>query len=261
MSQNPSTSKFSSFIGFLLLIGIIGFTVLINQKSPITSEEKEIVEVINQDSIKDKKLIKSYFNAFNKEDVENFWKLENFKTDSINVEKNDQQTSIQIQKLLVTIKTKTYNNVKDEDTFNKLNDSLESVYLKKYDVNYRKGGFWTSHPNIPSIRTHFFYCGKLVFRYQNNDSYGSKIFENFEIDYPTKRSFNLTEIGDIFIKYQIRKIYTDPEEIGDFTVIVLADGKKIFLIKENAEVRRGGYFEELLIGASYINDSTRIILP
>jgi len=263
MPQNPNTSKISTFIGIILLIAVIGFTVFVNQKSPTITKEKEIVEVINQDSTKKKIQVKSYFNAFNKEDVENFWKLENFKTDSMHVKKDKDKTSIQIKKIILTTKTKSYNHVKDEESYNKLNDSLEIIFRKKYDVNYKKRGFWTSHPNIPSITTHIVHYGKLEFSYQNQDDnyYGSKVFENFEINDSNKKLFNLTEIGDIFIKYQIRKVYTDPEEIGDLTVIVLADGKKIFLIKENASVRGGGYFAELLTGASYINDSTRIVLP
>jgi hypothetical protein len=230
MPQNPNTNKISTFIGIILLIGIVGFTVFINQKSQTTTEEKEIVEAINQDSTKDEIPVKSYFNAFNKEDVESFWKLENFKTDSMHVEKDKNTTSIEIKKIILTTKTKSYNHVKDEESYNKLNDSLEIIFRKKYGKNYSQGGFWTSHPNIPSITTHLVYYGKFEFSYQNQDDnhYGSKIFEYFEIEDSNKKLFNLTEIGDIFIKYQVRAIHTDPEEIGDLTVIVLADGKKYF---------------------------------
>ncbi|WP_375560138.1 hypothetical protein ACE193_20840 [Bernardetia sp. OM2101] len=264
MPQNQSSNKFSAIIGFLLLIAIIGFTVFVNffvEKEVEHTKKEENKEIITQDSTKDKILVKSYFNAFNKEDVENFWKLENFKTDSMQVEKDKNITSIQLKKILLTTKMKMYYYGKDEVSFNKLNDSLEIVFQKKYGENYRKEGFSTTNPSIPSIKTHLVYYGKLEFNYQNqdNDRYGSKVFEKFKIDDSNKKLFNLTEIGDIFIKYQIRAIYNDPE-VGDFTIIVLTDGKEIFLIKENTKVK-AEFFEKLLLKAAYINDSTRIIFP
>jgi hypothetical protein len=105
------------------------------------------------------------------------------------------------------------------------------------------------------------YCGTLDFK----NSYDDKKVSTFSdvkikhIDTATIKTLELLDIGIIFLKYQITSIETKPQ-IGNFTTIHLADGREIYLIKENT-VLNGDYYKERIKNAEYLNDSTRVIYP
>ncbi len=88
------------------------------------------------------------------------------------------------------------------------------------------------------------------------------LFEKFKIECCVdnkKDSILIKKIGSLILKYQISYVASRSDD-GDFTAIHLKDGRKIFLIKENARVM-DNYHKELIEKASFINDSTKVILP
>ena len=88
------------------------------------------------------------------------------------------------------------------------------------------------------------------------------LFEKFKIEccVDNKRdSMQIKEIGSLILKYQIADV-TNHANDRDFTVIQLLDRRKVFLIKENARVM-DNYHKELIEKASFVNDSTKVILP
>ncbi|WP_375560142.1 hypothetical protein ACE193_20860 [Bernardetia sp. OM2101] len=189
MPQNTLTNKFSSIIGFLLLAGIVGFTVVTNifvQKTEAEARKEHAWEV---------KLANSKLEAFQSNDLAKLWKLENLQTDSIKIDYDKKRT-------LITI------------------------------INY----------------------GKIDFRH----SYNGKHIMTFE-DFLLKGSVNhkkLTDIGSLFVKYQIQSIHTTTE-LGDFTHINFKDGRSIFLVKKNAKLEEE--YKRILGNAQSLNDSTKLL--
>ncbi len=236
MSQNPTSNKFSSIIGFLLLIGVIAFTVFINffVEEPIEEikEEAEIIEIE-----------KPKFRVFDSTGLANFWKLEKLQTDSIKISYNKRRTYVKIDENLGTT---TYNPLKSAN-FNKLDDSIKRYFEEAYKdfssgeviINYGILDFKNSY--IKNSVTTF---GDVEIKYLNTNSADSA---------------KLMEIGNIFLEYQIESITTEPT-YGDFTQIILKDGRKLFLIRKATKIQ-DDYNRKILGNAIYLNDSTRIIYP
>ncbi|WP_375559798.1 hypothetical protein ACE193_19000 [Bernardetia sp. OM2101] len=231
MPQNLNTSKFSSFIGFLLLIGIIGFTIFIN----FFDEE----QIKNITQVEEEKI---YFEPFDSTDLVNFWKLEKLQTKTA-THQALKKTYIFIDKNFGIV---NYNPSKDI-FYDEIPDSVKQYFKKSYTNN--------------SDKEFIINYGTLEFN-NSYDSDNTITFEEVEIKKLNKTSADsakLLEIGSLFLEYQINSIVTSPE-YGDFTSIYLKDRRQLFLIKEGTEVK-GDFYQKLLEKAEYLNDSTRIVVP
>jgi hypothetical protein len=218
MSENPSSNKFSSFVGITLLIAVISFTVFVNFFAEIGEE--------------------IYFEPFSEYDLANFWSLEGIDTEVLESKNVDNEIHIQINKKLANQK----HIIPHDSIFVKLDSSVQEFFKTKVDNS--------------ALYTFSFPYGELQFK--NNNT--GELLELFAIVPANDNSTKLlNEIGNIILKYQIQSITTQPEQ-GDFTEIEVKDGRKVILIKENAEVKDKSY-KNLLENAEYLNDSTRIILP
>lgn len=227
------SNKLSSFIGITLLILVIAFTVFINffVEEPVEEANEEKQEIVEEPK----------FRALNQTDLANLWRLENLQTDSIELRYDKERTYVQIRELKIS---SDYNRLKDSGVYKDFSDSIKQVIEQNYFKELK-----------------MVYCGALEFKNSYNDKQET-IFNDVEIEYidtTAIKTLELLDIGIIFLKYQIKSITTKPQ-IGDFTTIYLADGREIYLIKENTVVN-GDYYKERLENAEYLNDSTKILLP
>ena len=99
-----------------------------------------------------------------------------------------------------------------------------------------------------------------VILYENDEGASDSKAVGYEVNAIQEVYKNyLSELGHLFIKYQIESI--DSEMNGwEYTTIHLRDGRRIFLIKKEAEIIEN-YEKELIENATSINDSTKIIFP
>lgn len=202
MPHNQSTNKISAFIGIVLLIAIIAFTVFIN--IPVEEKEKE-------------------FKPFAQNELNDFWKLDSIETTYKG------ESVIEIHKI-----------IKDKILFDSLKEEQNS------------NCYFTENENET-----IYYYGDLAFLSHDNKS---KIlgFEVWEESTEENRIY-LSNIGHFFTKYNISSV-SSASTNWTFTVIDLKDGRKIFLLKKGTVIERNEY-QELIEQASFINDSTLIILP
>ena len=197
MPQNQSSNKFSSIIGIILLLGVIGFTVFINffGEEPVEEikEEAEIIEVTEPE-----------FSILDSADLANLWKLEKLQTDSITISQNRKKMYVKIDKI---VEMKQYNSLTESE----LNSLTEIKNTKdKFIMNY----------------------GMLIFKNVSYDNKKSKIvFEKVAGNALDMKVIRLMEIGRIISRYQIQSITTQ-SEAGDFTKVELKDGRLLFLIKQ-----------------------------
>ena len=225
------SNKFSSFIGIILLLAIVCATVYINffVEEPVEEvKEEEIVEVEE-----------TKFSILNETDLALLWKLKNLNTDSISDYK--ETTYIHISKLK---ESSDYDRLESSDVYKDFDDSMKQVIKKNY-FEERK----------------MVYCGTLKFKNSHDDKKAT-LFNDVDIkdiDTTHIKSLALLDIGIIFLKYPITSISTK-SQIGDYTSIHLADGREIYLIKENT-ILNGKYYKERLEMAEYLNDSTRVVYP
>ncbi|WP_338764368.1 hypothetical protein WAF17_21575 [Bernardetia sp. ABR2-2B] len=228
-------NKLPSLIGFLLLIGIIGFTVYINffAQEPIEKEAIKSHEAVE--------IEQPQYRVLDSTDLAALWKLKNLQTDSIRLSIDKTRTNIQINELRAS---SDYILLKESGVYDELNDSVKELIQKNYFEETKMG-----------------YYGTLSFK-NSQDKKQENIFEDFYMKdtriIPVK-SLKLRDVGNMFLEYGIKSIQTKPQ-IGDFTIIYLRDGREIFLIKENITIN-GDYYKERLESAEYLNDSTRVVLP
>ncbi|WP_338764366.1 hypothetical protein WAF17_21570 [Bernardetia sp. ABR2-2B] len=201
MPQNPPSNRLSSLVGFILLFGIIGFTVYIN-----TVGKKKEIKVIPE----------KYLTHFDSIDVVNLWKLEKFQTGYPNLKISDvgSSTDIEITKII---------------------------------------NEYTTKESAPNYGTLLFINGK------NIEGTTNKKFIDFFATSTDKYSFELNNVGNLFLQYQINSITSEPEN-GNFTCIEFKNDVQLFLIKENIEIK-SHYYRSLLRESEYINDSTALFLP
>ncbi len=220
MPRNQSTNKVSAFIGFLLLFLMISFTIYTNLIPPKDEvEELEEVEILE---------------PFNQNDLANFWKLDSIDTETGNVIEKDQQHSIYVSKKI------------------KVLNSKEEI---KYDKHGNKK--WVT--NTIDSKYDF---GVLNFKTSMSSTENkSLVFETFKIQYCKieKEYVFLNEIGNLFLKYQIKNSVSD-SQYGNFTSIHLKDGRIVILLKENIEIR-DDYYKGIIKKADFVNDSTKVINP
>ncbi|WP_375560140.1 hypothetical protein ACE193_20850 [Bernardetia sp. OM2101] len=237
MPQNTSSNKFSSIIGFLLLAGIVGFTVFINffTEKPVEEikEEVDIVEVEEPE-----------FSILDSIDLANLWELRYFQAEGHTYE-NRQKTFMSINE----IKGILNHNPLGGANYNEASDSVKQLLEKIYNSSSKKE-FVVNY-------------GILAFKHSDFDKNNDKIiFENFKAipsDLSRSDSIKLKEIGNIILNYQIESIFTE-SKAGDFTKIELKDGRQLFLIKQNAKIKTE-YSKKLIERAEFINDSTKVIYP
>ncbi len=237
MPQNPTSNKFSSYVGIILLLFVVAFTILINfveEKGAFKTEEIE--EEI-------------YFEPFDSWDIDNFWKLEKLQTEIITSD-DGLQTLIEINKNLRTV---SYDSTIDlhSDQFNSIRKKFEKDFNDDYRLEFgnSKIEFVVNYGILDFAHTY----------YTAKDNRAD--FDNVKINYLNTvqtDSVQLTEIGNLLLEYQIQSISTNIM-YGDFTHIILKDGREIFLLKENAEVAEE--YKSVLENAEYWNDSTFIIQP
>ncbi|WP_375560143.1 hypothetical protein ACE193_20865 [Bernardetia sp. OM2101] len=242
MPQSPSSNKVSSIIGFLLLTGIVGFTVFINffSEEPTEEIEKATVEAILEDTLE-----VSYNRSFTENDLANFWKLENIHTDSVTINLEENRTYMKIYRELSFTE------------FNPFRDSTLIEILGKDEMCRLYKDFSLSRYRI--------YNGIISFKHieEKADSSSKEptaFFKEFHIHHTEAEDFALAmaEIANTIIDYQIKSITTLPEG-GNFTQIEFKDGRKLFLIKENAEILNDSC-KKIIENADYLNDSTKILL-
>ncbi len=237
MPQNPTTSKFSSFIGIALLLVIIAFTVFISffVEKPIEEikEEVDIVEVEEPE-----------FSILDSTDLVMLWELRYFQSEGHTYE-NRQKTFMSINE----IKGILNHNPLGGANYNEASDSVKQLLEKIYNSSSKKE-FVVNY-------------GILAFKHSDSDKNNDKIiFENFKAipsDLSRSDSIKLKKIGNIILNYQIKSIFTE-SKAGDFTKIELKDGRQLFLIKQNAKIKTE-YSKKLIERAEYLNDSTKVIYP
>ncbi len=240
MPHNQFTSKISCVIGVTLLLAIIGFTIFINFFVDKSMKE-EVIRRYNQRAIE-----KEYF-LFDSTDLNNLWKLEKLQTGSPLMrleEHGGVRVSLDIDKV---IEIGDYKNALTSGFGDELPDSIRQ-FFSKIENNDSKKQF------IVNYGTLSFLLGEKVSRTANRE------FKNFTVTHNENFSFNLKEIGNLFLKYKIHSIITD-EEYGSFTCVELKDGTRILLMQEDGKVKRNYYYTELLQDSKYVNDSTKIFLP
>ncbi|WP_375560139.1 hypothetical protein ACE193_20845 [Bernardetia sp. OM2101] len=223
MPQNQSSNKLSSIIGFLLLAGIIGFTVFINffVGQPIEEEFEEEEEVIIE--VEEPK-----FRALDSTDLANLWKLEKLHTGLITESKNGEKTVVEIDKII---------SIEDfRDIINSENPDEFKNFKQKFIVDY----------------------GILSFEHLGTDKV---IIDNIKIEHLKKSvtdSTTLKEIGNIYSQYQVQSISTETMH-GEFTRVMLKDGREIFLVRAKSKVTEE--YKRVIESADCLNDSTRIMYP
>lgn len=228
--MSSSSNKISTFIGIILLLAIVCATVYINffVEEPVEEvKEEEIVEVEEPE-----------YRILNETDLALLWKLKNLHTDSISY--NEEKTYIWLSKFK---ESSDYNRL-ENSVYKDFDDSIKQVIKKNYFEEKK-----------------MVYCGTLEFENSHSNEVGT-LFNDVDIediDTTHIKSLELLDVGIAFLKYQIKSISTKPQ-IGDFTMIYLADGREIYLIKENT-VLNGEYYKERLETAEYLNDSTRVVYP
>ena len=102
MSQNSISNKISSFIGIILLLLIIGFTVFINffiEKPKEKAEEMEDVFIEEELALEDT-LLNFEERRFMEYELADFWKLVNIHIDSITMNKTEGRTYMKIYREL-----------------------------------------------------------------------------------------------------------------------------------------------------------------
>ncbi|WP_375560137.1 hypothetical protein ACE193_20835 [Bernardetia sp. OM2101] len=213
---------------------------------------------------------KRHLRNFDSLDLVKLWKLKDIQTIQIKSKRYDnRQTELKINKILAV--TKTYDPMYDFE-FKKMNDSLKRHFQEEYR-NLTEKDFinnqLNNQPNADSRKVFITAYGRLILEhYYYNFKYDTDV--NIKQDKDTIRKvkvnhFNITttdllkEIGEIFLDYQINSINTNTEH-GDFTCIILKDGRQIFLIKKDAEIIED-YYKELIENAESLNDSTKVIYP
>ena len=234
MSQNSISNKISSFIGIILLLLIIGFTVFINffsQESGVElkEEEEEVKEYLVLDSTV----------------LSDLWKLENLRV-KINHYEHRKQTFMSVEKILGTINSKSLlNNPIFSDMPDSLKQMVEDVYVDS--------------PKSEGVVKY----GILAFKHADQTNEDDMILlESFKASSPNSvqsDSIELVEIGNVILNYQIQSIETQPEK-GNFTQIRLQDGRKVILIKNDPEII-DKFYKQIIKQASYLNDSTKLLLP
>lgn len=221
MPQNPSTNKFLSSIGIILLISIIGFTVFINFSS---KDSARVIEKIQLDE---------GYEPFDSVDLVNFWKLEGIDTKLLESESIDDGTYIQINKKITNQKYI----IPHDSILVQLDSSLQEFFKTKIENS--------------TLYTFSVPYGEIQFKNSNRGE--------FTIVEKNHNSVKLNEIGNIFLKYYINSISTD-DKYGDFTTINLDDGRKIMLIRQNVKIK-DAYHRKISEEAHYLNDSTKIRFP
>ncbi|WP_291725605.1 hypothetical protein [Bernardetia sp.] len=224
MSSN--SNKVSSFVGVILLFLVIAFTIFINffAKEP-AKEIKTESEVIEEYLVLDSTVLS------------HLWKLEGLQTKFINVNRNKQKTQIHINKNLEVIN-------RDNTTYSQRNnftkqpvDEIHSNNDEDNSINYGILNFINSHNK-----------GRI------------NGFTDFRVEYYNLQSadaIKLRRIGNTILDYQIDSIITE-SKLGNFTQIKLKDGRSVFLMKKNTEIKNR-YYKQVVENAEYLNDSTKVI--
>lgn len=246
MPQNPTSNKLSSIIGFLLLIGIIGFTVFINFFTEKPTEEIKEVEsvVLEEEPVLEDTLVNFDDRSFTANELADFWKLENIHTDSITINLEENRTYMKIYRELGFTK------------LNPFRDSTLIEILGKEEMRRLYKDFSLSRYRI--------YNGIISFKHieenQDSSSIAPRFFKEFHIHHTEAKDFELAmiEIANTIIDYQIKSITTLPER-GNFTQIEFKDGRKLFLIKQKAEILNDSC-KKIIKNADYLNDSTKVLL-
>ncbi len=242
-------SKLSSFIGIILLIAIIGFTVFINFFVEEPMEEIKEVEnvVFEEEAVLEDTLVNFKDRYFTETELSDLWKLENIHTDSI---------------VTNEVENRTYMKIYKELGFTKLNPFRDSALIEILGESEMRELF------IDVSSKYTIYNGIISFKHveqddvslSNTDSF-IEYFEYFSIEYTKASDFEpaMREIAHLIVKYQIESITTLPE-VGNFTKIEFKGGGALFLVKENAEIIDNSY-KNTINKARYLNDSTKLVLP
>ncbi|AFM02937.1 hypothetical protein Fleli_0461 [Bernardetia litoralis DSM 6794] len=222
-------NKFSSFIGIILLLGIIGFTVFIS----FFSEEP-----INQQNNKEDSTFE--YRVLEEKDLTSLWKLKDLHTNPLTIDPKKPISHIGINK---SFKFDQYDSLIGSEMFKKIPDSLKYLSEIFYAGNQLKA---------------IINYGTLSLKHDSKDNYigtpKSIKIKNYDIN--CIDSVQLMEIGKTLLKYQIHNIST----LEQFTKIDLKDGRKLFLIRKATKIQND-YYRKILENAIYLNDSTRIVYP
>lgn len=214
----PQTSnKLSSFIGIILLIAIIIFTVFINffiEKPTEIVEESEEIEVVKLAEPR------SEPESFNATDFANFWNLENVHTDYENV---GSDTEKKVIKLYENIEA-NYGSFNKKSTvfygklkFKNPNAPIETdVYpFKDFEIDSK-----TLDENISRIHQ----IGSLLVKYQINSVITKEKYGNFTCIYfkNGSRVFLVKKNDKVIDKYYY-KLIQEAEYVNDSTKIAFPE--------------------------------------
>ncbi|AFM03045.1 hypothetical protein Fleli_0579 [Bernardetia litoralis DSM 6794] len=180
------------------------------------------------------KEVEKEFKPFTQNKLDDFWKLDSMKIYAGRVIESEQKYSMRIYKKM-------------------------GITRSRFEIRSDKNGESKSI-EIPVDST--YYLGILRFKTKTRNSKEEPLFfEKYKIEWCIHEndSILMKEIGSLILKYQISYITTRSYN-GDFTAIRLKDGRKVFLIKKDANII-DNYHKELIEKASFINDSTKVILP
>lgn len=183
---------------------------------------------------KQEERIEKKFKPFTQNELNDFWKLDSMEIYAGRVIESEQKYSMRIYKKM-------------------------GITRSRFEIRSDKNGESKSI-EIPVDST--YYLGILRFKTKTRNSKKEPLFfEKYKIEWCINEidSILMKEIGSLILKYQISYV-TSGSDDGDFTAIRLKDGRKIFLIKKDANII-DNYHKELIEKASFINDSTKVILP
>ncbi|WP_338815746.1 hypothetical protein V9L05_22320 (plasmid) [Bernardetia sp. Wsw4-3y2] len=228
----PQTSnKFSSIIGIVLLIAVIGFTVFINFF---------VDKSINQQNNKENSAFE--YIVLEERDLISLWKLKDLDTNPLTIDPKKPISHIGINE---SFKFEQYDSLISSEMFKKIPDSLKHLSEIFNEGNQQKA---------------IINYGTLSLKHDSKGNYigtpESIKIKNYDINFID--STQLMEIGKMLLKYQIDNISTPTSE--QFTKIDLKDGRKLFLIRKAIKIQ-DDYYRNILGNAIYLNDSTRIIYP
>ncbi|WP_291725607.1 hypothetical protein [Bernardetia sp.] len=239
--MNYSSKEISSAVGVILLLCIFIFTIYINFDTGEKIEEVKEVESIEEEKTKEiaveplKRPKTISTSSFSESELASLWKLENIHTDSIVVNHSED---------------KTYMKLHRELGFTNHNPFRDSVLVEIIGKDRMEELYKDFSPSRYTI-----YNGIISFQMAHAS------FQDFSIEHAEVEDFKpaMKEIATLMIDYQIESLTTS-SELGNFTKIVLKDGREIFLIKKDAEIVEQSY-QEIIENAIFLNDSTKIVYP
>jgi hypothetical protein len=190
MPQNPISNKLTSFIGIILLLGIIGFTVFINFfiEKPIEEIEEEEAEVV--------KVTEPEFSILDSAELANLWKLEKFgyiTTDLINS-----------------------SNDLEPNTKRRLQEAYNNFAQGEFIINYGMLEFKHSYPTNYTTKLEEFHIKEFDFVYYDKLEEIGRLFLKYQIESivtePKAGDFTKIELKDgrqLFLIKQNAKIKTE----------------------------------------------------